>query len=83
MEAASTRLSSLLPHWLLAGNCVVLKPSEMSKNTEKVLAELLPQYLDQVSTVLPIRQPASPHLVLAGGDVLLPWVCLLSSLRAL
>lgn len=34
------------PH---AGNCVVLKPSEISKNTEKVLAEVLPQYLDQVS----------------------------------
>ncbi|XP_038957242.2 aldehyde dehydrogenase family 3 member B3 isoform X1 [Rattus norvegicus] len=32
---------------IAAGNCVVLKPSEMSKNTEKVLAELLPQYLDQ------------------------------------
>lgn len=34
------------PH---AGNCVVLKPSEISKNTEKVLAEVLPRYLDQVS----------------------------------
>ncbi|XP_042531961.1 aldehyde dehydrogenase family 3 member B2 [Dipodomys spectabilis] len=32
---------------LAAGNCVVLKPSEMSKCTEKVLCELLPQYLDQ------------------------------------
>ncbi|XP_007942870.1 aldehyde dehydrogenase family 3 member B2-like [Orycteropus afer afer] len=32
---------------LAAGNCVVLKPSEISKNTEKVLAEVLPQYLDQ------------------------------------
>lgn len=32
-----------------AGNCVVLKPSEISKNTEKVLAEVLPRYLDQVS----------------------------------
>ena len=31
------------------GNCVVLKPSEISKNTEKVLAEVLPGYLDQVS----------------------------------
>ncbi|XP_019500717.1 PREDICTED: aldehyde dehydrogenase family 3 member B1-like, partial [Hipposideros armiger] len=30
-----------------AGNCVVLKPSEISKNTEKVLAEVLPRYLDQ------------------------------------
>ncbi|XP_030187700.1 aldehyde dehydrogenase family 3 member B2-like isoform X2 [Lynx canadensis] len=32
---------------LAAGNCVVLKPSEISKSTEKVLAEVLPQYLDQ------------------------------------
>ncbi|XP_045414257.1 aldehyde dehydrogenase family 3 member B2-like isoform X1 [Lemur catta] len=32
---------------LAAGNCVVLKPSEISKATEKVLAEVLPQYLDQ------------------------------------
>uniref|UniRef100_A0A8C6QA32 Aldehyde dehydrogenase n=1 Tax=Nannospalax galili TaxID=1026970 RepID=A0A8C6QA32_NANGA len=31
---------------IAAGNCVLLKPSEISKNTEK-LAELLPQYLDQ------------------------------------
>uniref|UniRef100_A0A8D1KNX9 Aldehyde dehydrogenase domain-containing protein n=1 Tax=Sus scrofa TaxID=9823 RepID=A0A8D1KNX9_PIG len=29
------------------GNCVVLKPSEISKSTEKVLAEVLPRYLDQ------------------------------------
>lgn len=28
---------------------MVLKPSEISKNTEQVLAEVLPQYLDQVS----------------------------------
>ncbi|XP_006860904.1 PREDICTED: aldehyde dehydrogenase family 3 member B1-like isoform X1 [Chrysochloris asiatica] len=32
---------------LAAGNCVILKPSEISKSTEKVLAEVLPQYLDQ------------------------------------
>ncbi|KAM6159850.1 aldehyde dehydrogenase family 3 member B2-like [Erethizon dorsatum] len=32
---------------IAAGNCVILKPSEISKETEKVLAEVLPQYLDQ------------------------------------
>ncbi|XP_054426496.1 aldehyde dehydrogenase family 3 member B1 [Pteronotus mesoamericanus] len=32
---------------LAAGNCVVLKPSEISGNTGKVLAEVLPRYLDQ------------------------------------
>ncbi|XP_036114592.1 aldehyde dehydrogenase family 3 member B2-like [Molossus molossus] len=32
---------------LAAGNCVMLKPSEISSGTEKVLAEVLPRYLDQ------------------------------------
>ncbi|XP_066244003.1 aldehyde dehydrogenase family 3 member B2 isoform X1 [Saccopteryx leptura] len=32
---------------LAAGNCVMLKPSEISQGTEKVLTEVLPQYLDQ------------------------------------
>ncbi|XP_044895564.1 aldehyde dehydrogenase family 3 member B1 isoform X4 [Felis catus] len=32
---------------LAAGNCVVLKPSEFSRSTEKVLAEVLPRYVDQ------------------------------------
>ncbi|VCW78810.1 unnamed protein product, partial [Gulo gulo] len=32
---------------LAAGNCVVLKPSEFSRSTEKVLVEVLPRYLDQ------------------------------------
>jgi aldehyde dehydrogenase (NAD+) len=32
---------------IAAGNCVVLKPSEMSMKTEQLLAELLPQYLDK------------------------------------
>lgn len=32
---------------IAAGNCVVLKPSEISKSIEKILAEVLPRYLDQ------------------------------------
>ncbi|XP_072495440.1 aldehyde dehydrogenase family 3 member B1-like isoform X1 [Notamacropus eugenii] len=32
---------------IAAGNCVVLKPSEISKGMEKVIAEVLPQYLDK------------------------------------
>ena len=48
----------------------MLKPSEMSKCTEKVLAEVLPQYLDQVRVSLcptpplpPVEGPArSPEL---------------------
>ena len=30
-----------------AGNCVVLKPSELAMQTSKLIAELLPQYLDK------------------------------------
>ncbi|GAB1301973.1 Aldehyde dehydrogenase family 3 member B1 [Apodemus speciosus] len=36
---------------IAAGNCVVLKPSETSKATEKILAEVLPRYLDQCSAI--------------------------------
>lgn len=38
------------PHWVcLVGNAVVVKPSEISENTARLVADLLPQYLDQVS----------------------------------
>ncbi|KAM8975170.1 aldehyde dehydrogenase family 3 member B1 [Pelodytes ibericus] len=32
---------------IAAGNCAVLKPSEISENTERLLTELLPRYLDK------------------------------------
>ncbi|XP_045146758.1 aldehyde dehydrogenase family 3 member A2 isoform X1 [Echinops telfairi] len=32
---------------IAAGNAVIIKPSELSENTAKALAKLLPQYLDQ------------------------------------
>ncbi|XP_064324087.1 aldehyde dehydrogenase family 3 member A2 isoform X1 [Phalacrocorax carbo] len=32
---------------IAAGNAVVIKPSEISENTNRVVADLLPQYLDQ------------------------------------
>ncbi|XP_036618112.1 aldehyde dehydrogenase family 3 member B1 isoform X2 [Trichosurus vulpecula] len=32
---------------IAAGNCVVLKPSEMSKSMEKIISEVLPNYLDE------------------------------------
>ncbi|XP_059524470.1 aldehyde dehydrogenase family 3 member A2 isoform X3 [Myotis daubentonii] len=32
---------------IAAGNAVIIKPSELSENTANILAELLPQYLDQ------------------------------------
>jgi aldehyde dehydrogenase (NAD+) len=34
-----------------AGNCVVLKPSEVSEHTAALLEKLLPQYLDKVCVV--------------------------------
>lgn len=53
LEGAGTGLPTFTSPLTPSGNCVVLKPSEISKNTEKVLAELLPQYLDQVGMALP------------------------------
>jgi len=32
---------------IAAGNCVIIKPSEISPNTAKAIAELVPKYLDQ------------------------------------
>lgn len=32
---------------IAAGNCVILKPSEVAPNSAKILAELIPKYLDQ------------------------------------
>ncbi|NXT32637.1 AL3B1 dehydrogenase, partial [Pelecanoides urinatrix] len=32
---------------IAAGNCVVVKPSEITKNTERLMAEVLPGYLDK------------------------------------
>ncbi|NXT85549.1 AL3B1 dehydrogenase, partial [Zapornia atra] len=32
---------------IAAGNCVVMKPSEISRNVERLVAEMLPRYLDQ------------------------------------
>lgn len=35
---------------IAAGNCVILKPSELSSATSAVLAKIIPKYLDQVCT---------------------------------
>ncbi|XP_003468358.2 aldehyde dehydrogenase family 3 member B1 [Cavia porcellus] len=42
---------------IAAGNCVVLKPSEISKSVEKILAEVLPRYLDQSCFVVALGGP--------------------------
>jgi acyl-CoA reductase-like NAD-dependent aldehyde dehydrogenase len=33
---------------IAAGNCVIIKPSEVVPNTEQLLTELIPQYLNKV-----------------------------------
>lgn len=33
---------------IAAGNCVIVKPSEMAPASAKIIATLLPKYLDQV-----------------------------------
>uniref|UniRef100_A0A8D1X492 Aldehyde dehydrogenase family 3 member A2 n=1 Tax=Sus scrofa TaxID=9823 RepID=A0A8D1X492_PIG len=39
--------ATALPTLCSLGNAVIIKPSEISENTAKILAKLLPQYLDQ------------------------------------
>lgn len=36
---------------IAAGNCVIIKPSEISTASGNVMGELIPKYLDQVRTV--------------------------------
>lgn len=33
-----------------AGNCALIKPSEVTENTDRLLSELIPQYLNKVSS---------------------------------
>ena len=35
---------------ITAGNCVILKPSELAPKTATVIQKLIPKYLDNVST---------------------------------
>lgn len=37
---------------IAGGNCVILKPSEVSVATAKLINELVPKYLDSVSLLL-------------------------------
>ncbi|EHB12721.1 Aldehyde dehydrogenase family 3 member B2 [Heterocephalus glaber] len=49
---------------IAAGNCVILKPSEKSKGTEKVLAEVLPQYLNQSCFAVVVGGPEETQKLL-------------------
>lgn len=33
------------------GNCAIIKPSELTKNSEKLMEEVLPKYLDKVRSL--------------------------------
>ncbi|XP_051823653.1 aldehyde dehydrogenase family 3 member B2-like isoform X1 [Antechinus flavipes] len=49
---------------IAAGNCVVLKPSEVSKSMEQVIAEVLPRYLDQNCFATVLGGPREATLLL-------------------
>lgn len=38
---------------IAAGNCVVIKPSEVASASAKLIAETIPKYLDNVSFAMP------------------------------
>jgi len=39
---------------LAAGNCIIVKPSEVSSHSAKLMSELIPKYLDTVSKLTQI-----------------------------
>ena len=62
---------------LAAGNCAVLKPSELAANTSKLLAELVPQYLDTDAVVVieggveestELLKQKFDHILYTGGE---------------
>lgn len=62
---------------IAAGNCAVLKPSELAENCSRLLAELIPQYLDNrafgvleggvAETTEVLKQPFD-HIMYTGGE---------------
>jgi aldehyde dehydrogenase (NAD+) len=62
---------------IAAGNCAVLKPSELSAHTSALLAELIPQYLDQdafavvegaVDETTELLEQRFDHIMYTGGE---------------
>lgn len=62
---------------IAAGNCVVIKPSEVAEHTASLLAELLPQYLDMdcfqvisgaVEETTELLKQAFDHIFYTGGE---------------
>ncbi|NXE30394.1 AL3B1 dehydrogenase, partial [Ardeotis kori] len=44
---------------IAAGNCVVVKPSEISRNAERLVAETLPRYLDEAGEPAEATSPST------------------------
>ena len=59
-------LSPLVPA-LAAGNCVVVKPSEIAPRTSAMLAELLPQYVDPEAVVVVEGAAETTHALIEQG----------------
>jgi aldehyde dehydrogenase (NAD+) len=62
---------------IAAGNCGLIKPSELSANTSKLLAELIPQYLDKEALVViegavhettELLKQKFDHIIYTGGE---------------
>jgi len=62
---------------LAAGNCAILKPSEISKNTERVIAKMVAEYFDEKSVSVVCGGPESAkslldcrfdHIFFTGGE---------------
>ena len=51
---------------LAAGNCVILKPSEVAPTCAALMAKLLPRYIDNVSIVISLAVKCSPLLLLTN-----------------
>lgn len=61
-----------------AGNCAVIKPSELSANMSKLVAQLIPQYLDNdtfavvegaVAETTELLKHQFDHIIYTGGEV--------------
>lgn len=62
---------------LAAGNCAILKPSELAENTSRLMAELVPKYLDGdaiavveggVEEATELLQQRFDHILYTGGE---------------
>ncbi len=62
---------------IAAGNCAIVKPSELAEHTDKLIAELLPQYLDKqcFAVVQGGKEPTTElltlpfdHILYTGGE---------------